>query len=554
MNVVLTIKGTNVVPSSLRARTLRSDWPLSARQTLSFDLFGPAVRPEISDDVVLTVDGTATFGGIVFDADQEDRGDDRDVVCRIRAGNYAVLADGPMLNGIFPEQTLKQRLQTIRDRQLILIGVTVNPAQPDGPILPETAYPWKKLSEVLTDLSTQSGYFWEINPAKQLGMFPGGSRAAPFALSDADGSLIANGLSLRKSRSQYVNRVWILFGSGGATEITYKTVGNGTREYTVPYFVATTISQVFVDGVLHVVGTYPDAAWTWTFDPARNMLVQRSDQPILGAANVIETAPFAANWPGAVYADNPEAATQESSVKFDYPDVFDYETAKSLAVGALRKLEGLPRTFTALTYRFGLQPGMTVPVTCALYGLAAKPCLITNVQIQHVGTQRSNAEPWLLSRVELVEGNESKGNWIQFWDQAMKSGGGSNASVAGGSVIPPAAPLYFVASLGGSTTTGATGSAYQAVPDAQYIKLPSGVALVADVRFMSRYGGTPNAYVRIWDETSGAMVVEAANVPASTWTKRSLPFNAVTDHSYVLQVHGSDSGSDVLATGNVHPL
>lgn len=554
MIVQLTINGVEVQDTSLRAKSLRSDWPISARQTLSFDLFSPSPRPQIEQDVILWVDGLPLFGGIVYDADEIGRGDDRDVVCKVRAGNYAVLADGPMLNGLCPQQTLKERLQLIRDRQLVLIGVTINPAQPDGPILPATAYPWKKLREVLDDLSTQTGYFWEVNPQKQLGMFPGGSRAAPFALDESN--ILADGIQQKRTRANYINRVWVLFGSGSASDVTYKTKGNGTRLYPLPYFVASTVSQVFVDGVLHVVGTYPDSAWTWTYNPEDNSLNQRADQPLLGAANVIETAPFPANWPGAVHADSVSGAN-ESATKLEYPDVFDYETAQSLANGALRRLEGLPRTFSVLTYSFGLQPGMTVPVTCALYGLSATQMLVTNVQIQHVGTERSNGNPWLLSRVDLVEGNETKGNWIAFWDAAMQTGSSSSASVAGGTVIPPAGPAgpsYFVASLGGSTTVGVTGTAWSDVPDAQYVKLPAGISLVADVRVLARYGASSSAQVRIWNATAGAVATTPISVTAATWQSVSQTFTATADNSYVLQVKGNDAGMDVLATGNVHPV
>lgn len=555
MNVQLVIEGVNVTATSLMAKTLKSDWPISARQTLGFSLFSPAVRPQLHDDVTLTIDGAPVFGGIVFSLDESSRGDDRDIISRITCADYATVADGPMINGILPPQTLKQRLQQFIDTQLGYMGFTLNPAQPVGPSLPQTGYPWYKLSDALDELSVQTSYFWEINPLKQIGMFPGGSVSAPFGLDHHN--IVAIGINSVRSRQKYVNRVWVRFGSGASSEITYRTAGNGTREYHVPYFVADTISQVFVNDVLHVVGAYPDPLWTWTFKADDRTLQQRSDQPLLGPTDTLVTAPFLVNWPSAAYADNPEAATRESSVKVDYPQVFDYDQALSLAAGHLRRLEGIPRQFRIVTFAYGLKPGMTVPVTNSLYGLAAVPMLITNVSYQHYGTQQDNGNPWLQCRIDLIEGNETRGNWLEFWENALTAGGGGSAASVGGIIPPPASggPSYFVASLGGSTTTGATGLAWQDVPEAQYVKLPPDVALVADVRLRARYGATDVASVRLWDATAGAVAgAPLTNVAASSWQTLAIPFNAVADHFYVLQTKGNDADTDVLSTGNVHPL
>lgn len=123
---------------------------------------------------------------------------------QINATDYHQLAERRIINTPIPTGTLKSMLQVIVD---YLPGVTLDPAQADGPVLEDQDFNDVKTRDVLDALTTQAGgYVWEITENKILRAFLPGTFPAPFDIDTTTQHLIT-GVRVTPTREGYANRV-----------------------------------------------------------------------------------------------------------------------------------------------------------------------------------------------------------------------------------------------------------------------------------------------------------------------------------------------------------
>jgi len=127
---------------------------------------------------------------------------------------------------------------------LAALGVTLDPAQVDGPMV--VAFDWdhKPISEALRDLSTETGYSVHWSPTKVLSMALPGSVSAPVAITD--GALNAQSMGWDDSLENYATRVHLLCGPSGVGETWESWMGDGATDSWVTTMKATKPDPTYV--------------------------------------------------------------------------------------------------------------------------------------------------------------------------------------------------------------------------------------------------------------------------------------------------------------------
>lgn len=199
--------------------------PVLAAEFVSSDA---SFRPAIDQEIIVTEDAGSPaeriFGGVIESAEESGEGGPAvtAIVTRINAVGFASYADRRYVNATLAAGTLKSQLTTLV-AYLTDYGVSLDGSQVDGPDMPAMDCEYRKLTDVLNDLSSLSSgsggspdapYLWEIDYAKTLRMFQAGTDAAPVDLVEGDGTEVGD-LVVRPTRDHYANRV-ILRSGGGA--------------------------------------------------------------------------------------------------------------------------------------------------------------------------------------------------------------------------------------------------------------------------------------------------------------------------------------------------
>lgn len=200
-------------------KTINDGWVLresiNGRNTLGFEVLSRdgSYSPALFAEVILAEDGTPRFGGHIDRPTRQDTAGHGGsaIVTACSAVDYNAYADRRLVNTVISAGTLKSVLQYLDDF-LTQYGVTLDAAQVDGPAIPVMTVGFSRLDEVLNKLSVLSdGYVWEIDYNKSFRMFLPGSTAAPFNVTDGDGTAIGE-ILVEPSRVDYANSVWVIGG------------------------------------------------------------------------------------------------------------------------------------------------------------------------------------------------------------------------------------------------------------------------------------------------------------------------------------------------------
>lgn len=134
---------------------------------------------------------------------------------RIEASDFNSLIDRRYITASIPAGTLKAALLVV-EPYLTTYGVSLDPAQVDGPSLPALEYGQVRAADVMTELATLSGYLWEIDYDKILRMRQPGSTSAPFTITAGDGNTVGDvtvAPTRRGAGTVYANRVIVVAGT-----------------------------------------------------------------------------------------------------------------------------------------------------------------------------------------------------------------------------------------------------------------------------------------------------------------------------------------------------
>jgi hypothetical protein len=532
----------------------------TARVTL-LDRTGSGYRPAFGDTFEVTLDGDLTFGGIVMTVTESIQASDRLRIIEVAGPDYTVLLDRQPFNGI--AGTVGSTLRDVVDAlivNLVPYGVTRDPSMAPGPTIGPQGYDFATIRACFKALSTLTGYAFRMDPAKVIYWAGPSSLTAPFDL-DAS-NVFDDEITVRRDGGQYANGVWLQFGAPGVQTITVTLHGDGsTRLFPIGYPVVAPPATVTVNGVVKPVGiygvdTHPPLDYFYReVDPFfPYAIIQDPSQPVLTSGDDMVLTP-SVQFPGAVFESNGAEILARGAWTIVERDqtIFDIATARLTAQGILRRRLALPAEVTASTRVRGLSPLMGPNITWPSLGLSGN-FLVTTSRPQRVTAARGRGtdEFWKFQHT-LIEGNEFKGNWIDYFldiEGGGGDGGGSvNATIAGG--ITPGFIAY--AEWGGARLTGISGTA--AWVDVREWR---DVVLSADAHVSVRVDRkTENSSVsvkaRVYDYTAGAAAITGASTTSTGWSEEILSFDGFAGHRYRLQVQPGTSSNDhevfVVGTG-----
>jgi hypothetical protein len=474
----LTIGGTTV-KTYVQGGTLRQEKTSNRRSVLQMvlrDKQGGAAtyRPTIREQVNMLVNAAQEFFGIVWSVTERPIIDYVGVEVSVDCVDYAALAEVTLFNGVIPSTSLRNAVSVLC-QNLLVHGISMDPAQASGPTVTDQGIPFATIAEAFNSLSRETGWVWRINNSRLVQFYEPGTVAAPFALNAAvTGDIMA--LEVSRSLDNYVNGVWLQFGEG-THQATQRFIGNGAaREFRLNYDLLEPLPLTVTVNRAGVVTQETTALYgsgvsaEWYYDRA-NTWNQRwfhdAGETVLSASDYVEFV-FQAQFPGAVFAgDGAEAALYGTFYVVEQrPEIFSYDSAVLEAESILRQRGGTPRRVKLTTGRAGFAPLQTVTVTDAKRDITAVEFLILSVETSHQIIKPPSGgvdQHHLTYTLDLLEGNERQGNWLDFYLPEDTRGFGtvppSGAGGVGGETPPntsPTSPEYVTDSLR-CYPTGASG-------------------------------------------------------------------------------------------------
>jgi hypothetical protein len=208
---ILTI-GVTVFDKWLERGSLRHLSALTSEpDTLEFNLIpGAPVVLNGSPVTYQLLGGTRLFGGVVTGTDRYRAGIGNSSPVygqKITCGDYRYICDGKLINRRFVEKSAGQILVEILGKELLSVGLGVALINTGTAPIPSIRFKNIKFSEVLDRLKGLTGFYWDIDPNKNLIFQPPGYLTNPIPL--VDGAGVYAQLSQKTDRSELTNSVTI---------------------------------------------------------------------------------------------------------------------------------------------------------------------------------------------------------------------------------------------------------------------------------------------------------------------------------------------------------
>ncbi len=454
---ILTVEG---VERPLRLGSLNYQAVINGRDVLNCTIISElgAYRPSLSDDVLLSENGTDIFGGIIDRIEETgvDQQPIADIASEITCVAYNVYADRRFIEETFAAgTTIGTIAATIVTNYLDDYGITLDGGQVTGASLTdELVFTGILLSEALDQITTLTGYFWKVTPGKVFSMFTTGAIAAPFNVIDGDGN--NNGdIRVVRSREKYYNRVILKYGSDKIITITDSFTGNGVLDtfpltYAIQGFYPNTVDGAAGYGVVDfsagpttesLGGLSTPSGYLWEYDPLGPTITRRSGAVGNGVAFSIR---YDVQFPQTVTVEDYGEIIANGLAEFVayYPDVYDKATATTLAEQILAQSLNIKTEVEYQTFEIGLAPGMTQTITVADRNVN-DTFLITEVQ-----TRSQQMTQDVLRTVKTIDGASFRGSFREVYkawlgDGITSSSGGPTASTGGGFPAPPLTSVQF---------------------------------------------------------------------------------------------------------------
>jgi len=467
----LTING---VERPVRVETFDIAATLNGPDTLAGEfisddgLWAPAKR----DEIVFTLDSVRKFAGFItsvrlrgVDGPGGDGGDG--TIAAIVAEDYSGQTRRRFITvTIAAGQTIKQAVQAILGATT-LTGVTLAVGQANGPTLTEDFnFVNTRVSDALDAVVSVAndldavGWYWRINYDGDLQAFEPGVVAAPWNLTEGDGSECGDVETQDDESEDYANKVIVDGGRINATGHTESFVADGVTtvfhlEYTPVSWWVVTVDTIYYE----TIGTSPAI---WALDPIAKTIERVTSTGYL--ANPLPNGtPFFITFDGfldvvgtavtGTAAASPPTDVIEARVSVDGLTTLAQADARAAAILAVKSAS--TKTATYPTDRGGLSPGQTQTLTVPKRSLTGD-WLITSVRTIYHGAAGTDGLRYM---VGLSEGGVLKGDFRTTYRQWIEAGNGASAgsavTVVSGVSTAPAPAAGSLIGVQKITATGA---------------------------------------------------------------------------------------------------
>ena len=436
--LVVTIDG---VPQRILHESLSIQATINGRDRLSATLPLPTVAPDVRQAIVVTFDGVRIFAGLIDTVTEQAATSKTDVPSQlyaITAADFNAIADWRYIDGISgPTETLKYALTAL---VAYMPGVTLNPAQVDGPVLPQRTYSLAKVSQVLDEFTTITGFVWNVDYAGVLTMWDPGVVSAPFDILDSNAYAIGE-ITVEPIATEYATTVLLLCGDSSQRAVADNFTGDGsTLEFPLHYPLVSHSGTLTVGGVTEAVG--PGEAWELEEVPAPHRPTYNLVRAIGGApgVGVAIVFPYTAQFPLLIRVDDAAAVALVGGYierLIQEPGIFHYDQAVAVANGHLSQVATPRLEVRYSTITAGLAPGQTQTITIANRGLSGE-FFLTDVETRM-------RDPLLLRQVtaQTAPPFQAIASWRETYKQwAQVTGSVSTGTTTGDVTVPPAPTVH----------------------------------------------------------------------------------------------------------------
>ena len=424
----LTIGGVERV-GMLSASSLSISEELNARDTAKFELLDrTGTYHPGSGQVVQIVDATALlFAGLIFSRKERRRSGAARIRHALTCVDFNQLADRHFVAEVYDGLTMTAIIENILLDHLTADGVTLDPEFPTGPIIDHIPFNYVSCAQAFDELSTLTGYFWNITDEKVLQFIDRSTMRAPVDL--ASGTFMADTVEMDESLEQYRNEQFI---RGGLTITDAVQVDEALGDgKTTTFHAALPIALpggvmpiVKVNAVVQTVGIRQnDTGKDWYVQENSNEISQDSAGTKLTSSDTFRVE-YYGYFPLIGAARNPDAVLERQAVEGgsglyqhveDREEIERAEGARERAESLLRRFGRIDRTITGTTLVRGFHPGQVVQVHLPEHGLHHLDCIIAAVEYREVALARWHYQLTIVSG-EAVEG------WSAFWKKIAAAG------------------------------------------------------------------------------------------------------------------------------------
>jgi hypothetical protein len=398
--------GALIDRSSIVARSgVRISWPLGQRATASVRFVqrestaSTAYQPALDDFIQIREGSSILFlGRVVEIQDRPLQAPDTGTETTIQAVDHTEFLDQIRITREYSETslTLKQIVIDLVTSFLIPYGISYD-MTPSGPTLtPPPVFNDVTAREVFNDLAAATGYLWRMHTINEttaeVVVFAPGDKTADFAelrasLGDGQG-----GVSWTLSRGKYANRIRLSYGSLTRKEIVQSWTGNGVlTTFDLDYPLAQTFGYVYYPGSntyesIGAVGAggvwetnYIDVG-TGSAPGATAGTIHRTSGAV--ANGTVFQLTYAAQFPAVIIAeDSGEIFTHGVWEElFEYPEIYDRDTADAIASNLLTQFATTPRIVTVTTRQSLALVGDAVTLEFPTRDISAADYLISNIE------------------------------------------------------------------------------------------------------------------------------------------------------------------------------
>ena len=426
----LTIGGVERV-GMLSASSLTISEELNARDTAKFELLDrTGTYHPGAGQIVQLLDATEIiFAGLIFARKARRRSGASRIRHALTCVDFNQLADRHVVAEVYDGLTMKAIVQNVLLDHLTADGVTLDPDFPDGPIIEHIPFNYVSCAQVFDELSTLTGYFWNITDEKVLQFLDRSTMRAPVDIAPGNGVFQADSVEVDQSLEQYRNEQYI---RGGLTITDAaqvdESLGDGKRTtFTTALPVALpggVMPVVKVNAAVKTVGIRQvDTGKDWYCQENSNEISQDTGGTKLTSSDTFHAESFG-YFPLIGAARDPGAVAERISVEGgsglyqhveDREEIDRAEGARERAESLLRRFGKIDSRITGQTLVRGFHPGQVVQIHLPEHGLHHLDCIIAAVEYREVALTRWHYTLTIVSG-EAVEG------WSAFWKKIAAAG------------------------------------------------------------------------------------------------------------------------------------
>lgn len=207
MSIAITIAGTDRTTRVEKDSIVIQNILTRKRDKCNFSiLHNPtyAFTPTVGQEVIITLDGTRVFAGVIVGLEQETTSY-KLVRWKVECEDYTRLLDRKLVTGAFENQTIDQIMTSLAS-SYFPTGFTTGGV--NAPVTVKYVnFSYKPLSKCIELLADYAGYDWYVDYNKVLYFFKQSSVNAPVDIEDDNGSHIYESLRIRRDNSQVRNSI-----------------------------------------------------------------------------------------------------------------------------------------------------------------------------------------------------------------------------------------------------------------------------------------------------------------------------------------------------------